>query len=62
MSTLVKYLLAIVLHFVQAGELPEDHSAHEATTVQTKYSVQELNPDYIITRDEFLSYNNESAI
>jgi transposase len=62
MSTLIKYVIAIVLHFVQAGEPLEDHSAHEAKTVQSKYSVQELNPHYIITRDEFLSYKNECAI
>ena len=62
MSTLIKFLMAIVLHFFQVSELPKDHATHQTTTVHAKHSIQELNPHYIITRDELLSYKNESAI
>ena len=62
MSTLVKFLLAFVLHFFQVSDLPKDHASHQTNTVHAKQSIQELNPHYIITRDELLSYKNESAI
>lgn len=62
MSTLVKMLLALVLHVVHGGEIPIDDSISKTETVDTKYTVQQLNPHYIITRDELLSQINETEI
>ena len=61
MSTLVKMLLALVLHVVHVGEIPNE-SISKTETVDTKYTVQQLNPHYIITRDELLSLKNETEI
>jgi len=62
MSTLVKMLLALVLHVVHSGDIPKDESITKTETVDTKYTVQQLNPHYIITRDEMLSLQNETEI
>jgi hypothetical protein len=62
MSTLVKMLLALVLHVVHAGDIPNHESISRTETVETKYTVQQLNPHYIITRDELLSLKNETEI
>lgn len=62
MSTLVKMLLALVLHVVHVGDIPNDESISQTETVETKYTVQQLNPHYIITRDELLSLKNETEI
>lgn len=62
MSTLVKMLLALVLHVVQGGDIPKDESISKTETVEAKYTVQQLNPHYIITRDELLSLKNETEI
>ncbi len=62
MSTLVKMLLALVLHVVHVGDIPNDESISRTETVETKYTVQQLNPHYIITRDELLSLKNETEI
>jgi hypothetical protein len=62
MSTLVKMLLALVLHVVHVGDIPNDDGISKTETVETKYTVQELNPHFIITRDELLSQINETEI
>jgi hypothetical protein len=55
-------LLALVLHVVHVGDIPNDESISQTETVETKYTVQQLNPHYIITRDELLSLKNETEI
>jgi hypothetical protein len=62
MSTLVKMLLALVLHVVHIGDIPKHDAISKTETVDTKYTVQQLNPHYIITRDELLSLQKETEI
>ncbi len=63
MSTLVKFLLAAVLQVAHAGDDPKivDQSSRiEQSTCEIK--LQDLNPHYIITREEFISQLNERAL
>ena len=62
MSTLVKYLLALVLQ-ITGGEPPQETISWN-TTVETctEYRLEQLNPHYIITRDEVLSLQNSAGI
>ena len=62
MSTLVKFLMALVLHFVSADDLHHDATVSKTETHAMKHTLQELNPHYIITREELLSYTNKTAI
>ena len=59
MSTLVKLIMALVLNIVSHGnvDLNQDTAVH-AQEIEGKYTVQQLNPHYIITRDEMLSQLN----
>jgi len=55
MSTLVKLLLTIVLQLFYGGDLPkEEITTTKTEIVDAQYSIQHLNPRYIITRDELL--------
>lgn len=63
MSTLVSILSALVLNILHAGELPqiaEDFPTLEQQTCEV--SLQQLNPHYLITRDELLSQLNEKKV
>lgn len=62
MSTLVKFMLALVLQ-ITGGELPPEPS-NTTASVETccEYSLEQLNPHYIITRDELLSLQNSAGI
>lgn len=63
MSTLVKFLLAAVLNIMHAGEVPE--FADRLTTLEQstcKAGLQQLNPHYVVTRDELLYQLNERAL
>lgn len=63
MSTLVKFLLAAVLNIMHAGEVPAmaDHfPTLEQSTCQA--GLQQLNPEYVVTRDELLYQLNERAL
>ncbi|MEZ4858191.1 MAG: hypothetical protein R2781_05215 [Flavobacteriaceae bacterium] len=63
MSTLVSILSALVLNLLHAGELPqmaEDFPTLEQQTCEV--SLQQLNPHYLISRDELLSQLNEETI
>lgn len=62
MSTLVKLLLALVLQLTSAAEAPKGDATTATKTIEATYTLQDLNPDYIITRDEYLSYIKEAAI
>ncbi len=59
MSTLVSILLAIVLNVVH-GEIPSEEIGviSKIERTECRYDVQQLNPHYIITRDELLSRTN----
>ncbi|MDC8003518.1 hypothetical protein POV27_05615 [Aureisphaera galaxeae] len=59
MSTLVKLIMALVLNIVSHGEidLTKDTASH-GQQIEGTYTVQQLNPHYIITRDEMLSQLN----
>jgi len=61
MSTLVKLLLALVLQFTNA-EAPQGDQTAATKSVESTYTLQDLNPEYIITRDEYLSYIKDAAI
>ena len=63
MSTLVKLLLALIIQLLSNGDDQKDQTISKTETVVTgKYTIEELNPHYIITREELLSQNNETAI
>lgn len=62
MSTLVKLLVAIILQLTSPGEVPNADATTTSKTIESKYGLEDLNPDYIITRDEYLSYTKEAAI
>ena len=62
MSTLVKFILAIVLQLVSPGAVPDANTTTTSKTIESRYNLEDLNPDYIITRDEYLSYIKEAAI
>ena len=63
MSTLVKLLLALIIQLLSTGDVQEDQTASQTETVITgKYTIEELNPHYIITREELLSQESEIAI
>ena len=62
MSTLVKYLLALVLQ-ITGGEPPQDPiSWNPQIETCTEYRLEQLNPHYIISRDEILSLQNSVGI
>jgi len=62
MSTLVKLLLGLIIQLLHTGEIPQDQIVSKAETyVSSKYTVDELNPRYIITREELLSQQNETS-
>ena len=59
MSTLVSILLGLVLNVVHGEMLSEEKGAiSKIESIDCKYNVQQLNPHYIITRDELLSRTN----
>ncbi|GAB5399776.1 MAG: hypothetical protein Aureis2KO_13610 [Aureisphaera sp.] len=59
MSTLVKLIMALVLNIVSHGNIDTNiDTAVHSQTIEGKYTVQQLNPHYIITRDEMLSQLN----
>ncbi|MEZ4875346.1 MAG: hypothetical protein R2793_07840 [Flavobacteriaceae bacterium] len=63
MSTLVSILSALVLNLLHAGELPQvadSCPAFEQKVCET--NLQQLNPHYLITRDELLSQLNEKKV
>lgn len=63
MSTLIKFLLAAVLNILHAGEVPkivEHFPTLEQSTCQA--GLQQLNPKYVVTRDELLYQLNERAL
>jgi len=63
MSTLVKLLLALIIQLLSTGDVQEDQTISQSETIITgKYTIEELNPHYIITREELLSQDSESAI
>ena len=63
MSTLIKLVLAIVLQLLHAGELPDMAQANQNKEQLTcKMGQQQLNPHYVITRDELLSHLNQRAL
>lgn len=63
MSTLVKLLLALIIQLLSSGDVQENQSVSKTeTTVTGKYTIEELNPHYIITREELLSQESETAI
>lgn len=63
MSTLVKLLLTLIIQLLSVGNVPVDQTVSQSETVITgKYTIEELNPNYIITREELLSQKNETAI
>ena len=63
MSTLVKLLLTLIIQLLSVGNVPVDQTVSQSETVITgKYTIEELNPHYIITREELLSQQNETAI
>ncbi|MCB0456487.1 MAG: hypothetical protein KDC91_01995 [Flavobacteriaceae bacterium] len=63
MSTLVSILSALVLNLLHAGELPK--VTESTSPIEQKVcdaGLQQLNPHYLITRDELLSQLNEKTI
>lgn len=63
MSTLVKFLLAIVLQVLHVGDMPAMTAAdQDKEQVTCKLGPQQLNPHYVVTRDELLSHLNERAL
>lgn len=63
MSTLVKLLFAIVLQVLHTGETPQTaYSEHQIEQVTCESGLQQLNPHYIISRNELLSQLNERAL
>jgi len=63
MSTLVSILSALVLNLLHTGELPQ--VADSCTVFEQKVcetNLQQLNPHYLITRDELLSQLNEKKV
>ena len=59
MNTLIKLVMAAVLNIVSPGELPEPTASVAVIKMtESKYTLDQLNPHYIITRDEFLSLEN----
>lgn len=63
MSTLVKLVIAVVLQLLHAGEVPDMvHYDQNKEQVTCKLGQQQLNPHYLITRDELLSHLNERAL
>ena len=63
MSTLVKLLLALIIQLQSGGDEAKDQKVSQTETVVIqKYTVEELNPAYIITREELLSQKSETAI
>jgi len=63
MSTLVKLLLALIIQLLSNGDVQENQTVSQTETIVTgKYTIEELNPHYIITREELLSQESETAI
>lgn len=62
MSTLVKFLLALVLQITGGEVPPEPQHSTASIEVCCEYSLEQLNPHYIITRDELLSLQNSAGI
>lgn len=64
MSTLVNYLLAAVLSFLQTEATPETVQAPTVnTTTECSNAIsQQLKPHYLITRAELLTYLNENKV
>ncbi len=63
MSTLVKFLLALVLQVLHVGETPAMANVDQVKEqVTCEMGPQQLNPHYIVTRDELLSHLNERAL
>ena len=59
MSTLVSILLAAVLNILSGGNMKQDVSQiTEIEIFQNETSLDELNPHFIITKDEMLSQIN----
>jgi len=62
MSTLVKLLLALIIQLLSNGDVQENQTVSQTETVITgKYTIKELNPHYIITREELLSRKGDTA-
>ena len=60
MSTVVKIVMAVVLYIMNGGQAPEKVNAiTQAHTIECCSELDKLNPHYIITRDEFLSHQNQ---
>ena len=62
MSTLVKYLLALVLQITGGEPEADPISWNPGVETCTEYRLQQLNPHYIISRDEVLSLQNSVGI
>jgi hypothetical protein len=62
MSTLVKLIMAIALHLASPGAVPDAKTTTTSKAMESRYDLEDLNPDYIITRDEYLSYTKDTAI
>lgn len=63
MSTLVNIISALVLSILHAGELPKvTESASPTEQKVCEADLQQLNPHYLITRDELLSQLNEKKV
>jgi len=62
MSTLVKYMLALVLQLTGGDLPPETISWNPSVEACATHSLEKLNPHYIITRDELLSLENTAGI
>jgi len=63
MSTLVKLLLALIIQLLGTGDVQENQTVSQLETVVTgKYTIEELNPHFIITREELLSQDSDTAI
>ena len=63
MSTLIKFLLAAVLNMMHAGEVSKisDHfPIIEQSTCEA--GLQQLNPKFIVTREELLYQLNERVL
>ena len=57
MTTLVKLVMTLVLSIVQNEKPPSDSFKVVCTQYkEISYTTQQLNPHYIITRDELLSH------
>ncbi len=63
MSTLVKLILAVVLHFYPSNSLeqPKAIATQTQTQLETQkvYQLEDLNSNYVITKNEFITSSNE---